>query len=82
MTLRRKFTDRRGGSPHEFAFDGTHVWVTNSNANNVVRMRRDGRVPQSYPTGNGPTGIVFDGTSMWAANYDDNTVTKITRFSR
>jgi DNA-binding beta-propeller fold protein YncE len=67
-----------GSLPQDFAFDGTHVWVTNSNHNNVVRMKRDGRGRRGYPTGNFPVGIVYDGTSIWVANYDDNTVTKIT----
>jgi streptogramin lyase len=67
-----------GLAPAQIAFDGTNFWVTNSNSNDVTKIRpRDGKVLGIYPTGKVPTGIVFDGKSIWIANWVDGTLTNL-----
>jgi hypothetical protein len=60
------------------AFDGEHVWVTNSGANSVTKIRAgDKNVVGTYPTGQTPQGVIYDGMYIWVANNGDNTVTKL-----
>ncbi len=57
------------GSPSRLAFDGTHIWVTNFNANTVSKLRAsDGFVVGNYPAGSGPASIAFDGAFIWVGN--------------
>ena len=60
------------------AFDGECVWVTNSAADSVTRIRAgDKNVVGTYPTGHTPQGVIYDGMYIWVANNGDNTVTKL-----
>ena len=60
------------------AFDGANVWVTNTDTDNVTKIRAsDNAILGNYAVGDGPTGIAFDGTYMWVANYNSGTVTKL-----
>ena len=67
-----------GQSPGQAAFDGSNIWVTNSNANTVTKLRAsDGASLGEFPAGTSPSGIAFDGASMWIANQDNSSVTKL-----
>jgi glutamine cyclotransferase len=58
-----------GNGPRRVAFDGTHIWVTNSSANMVSKLRAsDGFVVANYPAGSGPVSIAFDGAFIWVGN--------------
>ena len=60
------------------AFDGANVWVTNTDTDNVTKIRAsDNAILGNFTVGDGPTGIAFDGTHMWVANYNSGTVTKL-----
>src|SRR5262249_48307472 len=64
--------------PTGLAFDGSDLWVTNSGANTVTRLRiNDGTVLGTAPTGTGPRALAFDGANMWVVNQTSNNVTKI-----
>jgi hypothetical protein len=59
-------------------FDGTNVWVTNTDTDNVTKIRAsDNAVQGTFAVGDGPTGIAFDGTHVWVANSNSGTVTKL-----
>ena len=60
------------------AFDGANVWVTNTDTDNVTKIRAsDNAILGNYAVGDGPTGIAFDGTHVWVANNHSGTVTKL-----
>lgn len=60
------------------AFDGANVWVTNTDTDNVTKIRAsDNAILGTYAVGDGPTGIAFDGTYVWVANIHSGTVTKL-----
>ncbi len=60
------------------AFDGANVWVTNTDTDNVTKIRAsDNAILGTYAVGDGPTGIAFDGTHVWVANNHSGTVTKL-----
>ncbi|CAB4846226.1 unannotated protein [freshwater metagenome] len=58
------------------AFDGTHVWVANSQSNTVSVLNQDGShiTGSPFTAENNPCGIAFDGAHMWVANAGSNTV--------
>ncbi|MBI2471412.1 MAG: hypothetical protein HYV59_09250 [Planctomycetes bacterium] len=67
-----------GTYPCGVAFDGYHIWVTNSGSNNVTELRAsDGALLGIYNVGFNPRGIAYDGANIWVANYDSNSVTEI-----
>jgi DNA-binding beta-propeller fold protein YncE len=73
-------TFRAGDGANGLAFDGHNIWVTNENADTVMRLRQtDGALTGRYGVDEYPAGVLFDGTSTWVANYQSHTVTKITR---
>lgn len=65
--------------PTDVAFDGTYIWVTLYNGNQVVKINATtGIEVNAYPTGGAnPRGVIFDGTYIWVANYGSNNITKI-----
>ena len=66
------------------AFDGTNIWVTDTNtpnANTVTKLLAStGAVLGTYSVGYGANGVVFDGSNIWVANGSSNTVSKIPAF--
>jgi uncharacterized protein (TIGR03437 family) len=71
-----------GSSPVGVAFDGTYIWVANSNSNNVTKLlATTGATVGTYAAGTGPEGIAFDGENIWVVNDTGTTksgaVTKI-----
>jgi hypothetical protein len=66
--------------PIRIAFDGKNMWITDSQANSVTKLRAsDGACVGTcmFSVGNSPTGLAFDGANIWVANALDNTVTKL-----
>ena len=67
-----------GKNPHGIAFDGTHIWVTNSGNNTVSKIDiSDNSVDEPVRVEKNPHGIAFDGTHIWVTNSGNNTVSKI-----
>jgi hypothetical protein len=72
-----------GDKPHDMAFDGENVWVTNEGDNTVTIVRSyDGLVVHTIPAGapynlSAPFGIAYDGTHMWIVNMNSATVIKV-----
>src|SRR5258707_1106154 len=65
-------------APAGLGFDGSNIWVTNSNGASVTKMRAiDGVKLGSFPVGPGPDRVLFDGENIWVANFGSNTVTKL-----
>jgi DNA-binding beta-propeller fold protein YncE len=58
-----------GRAPDAVAFDGTYIWVANSNSGRVWILNREtGQVVNGYATGVFPTDLLYDGTNMWVSN--------------
>ncbi len=69
-----------GISPRGVAFDGTHIWIVNSDDNSISKMDIvTNAVVATVQVGEKPRGVAFDGTHIWVANSEDNSVTKILR---
>jgi len=53
------------------AFDGANLWVLNTEANSVSKVRAsDGTVMGTFMVGHAPLAVVFDGASIWVFNQD------------
>jgi YVTN family beta-propeller protein len=52
------------------------VWLTDTEANNVIRVDPTG-LPTPTPVGNGPTGIMVGEGAVWVADSLDDTVKRI-----
>ena len=68
-----------GQSPFNIVYDGTNMWVTNQNSDNVAEL--DGvygaGVLQTIPVGRNPQGLAFDGAYIWVANIFQKTLYKL-----
>ena len=65
-------------NPTAAAFDGTHLWITNSGSDSVSKIDiTTNKVVATVRVGINPWDIVFDGTHLWVTNLVDNTVSKI-----
>jgi hypothetical protein len=81
------FTTNLGTYSYKMAFDGSNIWIVNSQSYTVTKLRAsDGAcvgtcVFSAGGAGNdgytGDTGIAFDGANMWVANFSNNTVAKL-----
>ncbi len=63
--------------PSSIAFDGTNLWVSDTNQSLYKVSPGDGTVLGQYGVGTSPVSIVFDGANIWTANNDGNNVTKV-----
>src|SRR5829696_2006326 len=69
---------RVGGGPREVAAAGTDgVWVTLSDAGQVVRLDPSGRVADRKRTGASPVGVAVAESGVWVASFGDDAVTRI-----
>lgn len=65
------------------AFDGSHIWVTNHNSDNVTELNAsDGSTVQTVSVGTpqlpgGPMAAAFDGANVWVANNLAGAVLKV-----
>jgi len=67
-----------GFAPINDVFDGSNIWVSNTDSNTVTKLRAsDGSILGTYAVGTYPYGICFDGTNIWVANYNSNNVTEL-----
>ena len=67
-----------GLKPGYIVFDGTNIWVTNTNSNTVSKIDPiANNVIATVAVGSSPNGIVFDGTNIWVANTGQNFLSKI-----
>jgi len=66
-----------GVDPRGIAFDGQHIWTTNSADDTVTRIDVETGARADFPVGQYPFGIVFDGEWVWVANRDGNSVSRI-----
>jgi YVTN family beta-propeller protein len=67
-----------GDYPQDFAFDGTHMWVTDISSHSVSKIDIFRNVVvDTVGVGNNPRGIAFDGSNIWVANVGSDTVSKI-----
>jgi YVTN family beta-propeller protein len=62
--------------PAAIALGDGAVWVTDTDANNVTRVDRNGRLTP-IAVGNGPTGIGVGAGGVWVANSLDDTIVEI-----
>ena len=65
-----------GSQPYGAAFDGTNMWVTNGDGNEVNELSPTGTVVGTWPVASLPAGIAFDGTHMWVVTTG-GTVTEL-----
>jgi YVTN family beta-propeller protein len=64
-----------GSGPSAVAFDGSKVWVANSNDGTLSVLRvADGSLVMTVTAGITPTALAFDSAKMWVANQGSNTV--------
>lgn len=67
------FTGWRG-----IAFDGTHMWIANSEHSCVARINAtDGSGVSCFPTGPGAMSVAIDPKNVWVTNHTGNTVSKL-----
>ena len=67
-----------GTAPQEVAFDGSHIWVSNSTSGNVSKIDPEaGVVTGTVATGVDPQGIDFDGTNIWVANSNSALLSRL-----
>ena len=66
-----------GSTPWGVAFDGTNIWVSNANSNNVMKLSQAGTVLGTFAVGTSPRGLAFDGVNIWVANANSQNVTKL-----
>ena len=63
-------------SPAGIAIGEDAVWLTDTEAGNVVRVDRTG-LSRPIPVGNAPTAITVGGGGVWAVDSPDDTVVRI-----
>jgi len=69
-----------GKAPGGVAFDGTNIWVTNEDSNNVMKLRAsDGAVLDTFTVGALPLQVTFDGKNIWVTNGRSESVSKLKR---
>ena len=73
----RAATFAAGAAPRGVAYDGTNIWVTNRNSNNVSKINPMTGTRTDFPTGINPESVAYDGTNIWVTNIGSNTVSKI-----
>ena len=68
-----------GTHPRLLAFDGSHIWVTVSGEDKVVKiLAATGAVVGTYAVPGYPYAIAYDGSAIWVTTGLDNSVTKMT----
>ena len=73
-------TGSGNSGPNAVAYDGTNIWVTNFQGNNVSKIDPVTGTKVDYPTSTGnshPFGIIYDATNIWVTNYSSNDVSKM-----
>ena len=64
--------------PLALAFDGTNIWVANSQSTTVTELSAStGAVLGTYTVGTQPFGVAFDGANIWVTSGGNGTVTEL-----
>ncbi|HKA37390.1 MAG TPA: S-layer homology domain-containing protein [Thermoanaerobaculia bacterium] len=64
-------------TPTGAVFDGSNVWITDSDAGTLLKLDPSGTVLQTVTVGSNPNFPVFDGTSLWVPNATGSTVSVV-----
>jgi hypothetical protein len=65
------------GSLSGIVYDGSNMWVTDQNADTLLRLNADGSIAQTINVGDTPQPPVFDGTNLWVPNSFSQSVTVV-----
>src|SRR4029077_13872567 len=77
-SLRRRGHPVQDGWRCRPAFDGTNIWVTNEDSNNMMKLRAsDGAVLETFTVGTLPLQVAFDGANIWVTNGRSGSVSKL-----
>jgi|ERR1700691_4181778 len=64
--------------PEGMAFDGSHIWVACSGANELQEFNAsDGALVRTVTGLDGPTALAYDGANIWVVNYAGNSVAEV-----
>ena len=63
--------------PTGILYDGSNMWVTDSDANTLLKLDSGGNILQTVTVGNGPVYPAFDGANIWVPNNDGPSVTVV-----
>ncbi len=67
-----------GTAPRGVAYDGSNIWVANTNSNNVMKFdATTGALLGTYSAGGNPVALVSDGANIWVANLGTSNVTEL-----
>ena len=58
-------------------YDGTNMWVTDSQAGTLLKLDSNGAILQTIPVGTFPDFPIFDGTNIWVPNGLSNSLTVV-----
>jgi hypothetical protein len=65
------------GDLHGILYDGANIWVTDRNADILLKLNANGSIAQTITVGDSPHFPVFDGTNIWVPNQSSNSVTVV-----
>ena len=68
LVMGTNYHDASFNEPYSLAFDGTNMWVTNSNSSTIDKITPSGTITV-FSGFDGPSGIAFDGSHLWVTNY-------------
>jgi hypothetical protein len=69
-------TNGLGNTPNAIAYDGQHIWTTNSSS--VSKITLSPLTVENITTGIGqPNGILFDGANIWVVDVGDHKLKKL-----
>jgi hypothetical protein len=63
--------------PNGALFDGANVWVTDIQADTLLKLDGNGAILQTVTVGDTPVFPIFDGTNMWVPNVDSNSISVV-----
>ena len=67
-----------GSRPSGVSYDGTNVWVANTDSDTVTKLRAsDGAVLGTFAVGSHPVGVTVDRANVWVVNGQSDNVTKL-----
>ncbi len=64
-------------SPVGILFDGSNIWVTDADANSLLKLDQNGAIVQTVNVGSYPEFPAFDGTNIWVPNAGANSLSVV-----
>jgi DNA-binding beta-propeller fold protein YncE len=58
-------------------FDGANIWVTDEDANTLMKLNANGSIAQTLTVGSAPIHPVFDGMNIWVPNQTSSSITVV-----